>query len=149
MQGFRHVIPIEVRFRDLDVLGHVNNGTIITFFETARVRYWFDAGLYSLQAGWKDLTFILAHLNCDFRKPVFYGQRVEVGSRVSEIKRSSLKVEQRLEADGKLAAEGHVILVYYDYAANRSLQIPSELRAIIQAFEGLSQPLSGTKEPEV
>jgi acyl-CoA thioester hydrolase len=136
MQGFRHIISIEVRFRDLDALGHVNNGTIITFFETARVRYLFDAGIHSLQAGWNNLSFILAHVDCDFKKPIFYGQRVEVGSRVAEIKRSSLKMKHRVEAEGELAAEGYAVLVYYDYAANRSLTLPPELRAIIETFEG-------------
>ena len=98
MQNFRHVIPIEVRFRDLDVFGHVNNGVIFTYIETARIRYLVDVGVRSPQAGWNDLAFILAHLNCDFRKPIFYAQRVEVGSRIVEIKRSSMRLAHRIEA---------------------------------------------------
>ena len=135
MEGFRHVIPIEVRFRDIDVFGHVNNAVVFTYIETGRIRYLVDVGIRSPRAGWNDLAFILAHIDCDFRRPILYGQRVEVGSRIVEIKRSSLKLEHRLEADGELAAEGHGILVHYDYAAQSSTLISPEMRARIEAFE--------------
>ena len=32
--------PIEVRFRDLDALGHVNNAVLVTFLEHARWQWW-------------------------------------------------------------------------------------------------------------
>jgi len=135
MEGFRHVTPIQMRFRDLDMFGHVNNTVIMTYIETARIHYLIDLGLRSPQANWKDVAFILAHLDCDFRKPIFYGQQVEVGSRIVEIKNSSLRMAHRVETDGELAAEGYDILVYYDYAASRSLSLSPEIRARIEAFE--------------
>lgn len=136
MDGFRHITPIEVRFRDLDVFGHVNNGVIFTYIETARIRYLVDVDIRSPQAGWNDIAFILAHINCDFRQPIFYGQRVEVGSRVIDIGRTSMRLAHRIEADGKLAAEGDGILVHYDYGNQRSTPISAEMRAKIEAFEG-------------
>ncbi|GIK40622.1 MAG: acyl-CoA thioesterase [Chloroflexi bacterium] len=135
MDNFRHLTPIEVRFRDLDVFGHVNNGVIFTYIETARIRYLIDVGVRSPQVGWNDLAFILAHINCDFRKPIFYGQRVEVGSRIVEIKRSSLRLAHRVEADGELAAEGDGVLVHFDYVTQSSMPISPEMRAKLEAFE--------------
>jgi acyl-CoA thioester hydrolase len=138
MQGFRHIVPIEVRFKDLDVFGHVNNAVIFTYIETARVRYLIDLGLRSSHAGWNDLAFILAHINCDFRQPIFYGQQVEVGSRVVEIGRSRVKLEHRVEANGVLVAEGYAFLVHYDYGAKCSKPISPEMRAQVEVFEGAS-----------
>lgn len=135
MHNFRHVTPIEVRFRDLDVFGHVNNSVFFTYIETARIRYLADVGVRLPQTGWNDLAFILAHINCDFRKPIFYGQRVEVGSRIVEIKRSSLRLAHRVEADGELAAEGDGVLVHYNYTTQSSMPISAEMRAKIAAFE--------------
>jgi acyl-CoA thioester hydrolase len=37
LEGFRFVHPIEVRFRDLDALGHVNNAVYLTYLESARM----------------------------------------------------------------------------------------------------------------
>lgn len=135
MQGFHHITPIEVRFRDLDALGHVNNGVIFTYVETARVRYIAEVGIRLPQTGWQDISFILAHINCDFRRPIFYGQKVEVGSRIVEIGRSSFKLEHRVEAEGELAAEGYGVVVHYNYSAGRSVPLSDELRAKIEAFE--------------
>lgn len=137
MQGFHHLTPIDVRFRDLDAFGHVNNGVIFTFVETARVRYIADLGIRLPQTGWHNLSFILAHINCDFRRPIFYGQKVEVGSRTVELGRSSFKLEHRVEADGELAAEGYGVIVHYDYSAGRSVPLSQDLRVKIEAFEGL------------
>ena len=136
MQGFHHITPIEVRFRDLDAFGHVNNAVFFTYVETARVRYIEEIGIRLPQTGWQDISFILAHINCDFRRPIFYGQQVEVGSRTIELGRSSFKLQHRVEADGELAAEGYGVLVYYDYSAGCSVPLPEELRAKIEAFEG-------------
>jgi acyl-CoA thioester hydrolase len=36
---FRMAVPIEVRFRDLDAMGHVNNAVYFTYFEHARLHY--------------------------------------------------------------------------------------------------------------
>jgi acyl-CoA thioester hydrolase len=126
---------MEVRLRDLDTFGHVNNAVILTYIETGRIRYLVNLDIRSPHAGWNDIAFILAHISYDFRTPIFYGQRVKVGSRITEINRSSLRMEHRVEADGELAVEGYDILVHYDYPGSRSLHISPEMRAKIEAFE--------------
>lgn len=137
MQGYRHVHSLEVRFKDIDSFGHVNNAVVITYFETARVHYLVELDLRPVRANVLDLAFILAHISCDFKRPIFYGQKVTVGSRITQINRSSLRLEHRLEADGQLAAEGHCILVHYDYSQQRGVPISPQMRTLIEAFEGL------------
>lgn len=136
MDGFRHIYPIEVRFRDIDALGHVNNATVLTFVETARVPYMVALGVRQPRAGIGDIAFIVAHISCDFRRPIFYGQRVEVGTRTVQLGRTSMRLEHRIEADGQLAAEGICYLVHFDYSANRSIPITPAMVAKIEAFEG-------------
>jgi acyl-CoA thioester hydrolase len=146
MDGFRHVTPINVRFRDLDMFGHVNNTVILTYVETARVQYLVHLDIRPPRANWQDAAFILAHLSCDFRKPIFYGQQVEVGSRITKIGRTSLRMEHRIEVDGELAAEAVDVLVHYDYPANQSIPVSVEMRAKIAAFEQVefeTQPHTG------
>jgi acyl-CoA thioester hydrolase len=137
MEGFRHVTPITVRFRDLDAMGHVNNAVFFTYLETARVEYVRHGLLGESQI--RDFTgqvgLILAKISCDFKTPIYYGQRVEVGTRVVEMRNSSLLVEQRIEADGQLAALAEAVVVHYDYQSGKSLRIPDHIRAQVEAFE--------------
>ena len=39
MQNFRFSFPVEVRFADLDALGHLNNAKYLTYAEQARILY--------------------------------------------------------------------------------------------------------------
>ncbi len=135
MKDFRRVVPVTVRFRDLDMFGHVNNTVFLTYVETARVEYLVNLKIRPLQASWRDKAFILAHIRCDFKQPIFYGQQVVVGSRITQIGRTSLRMEHRIEADGQLAAEVVDVLVHYDYPAGQSIPISPEMRAKIADFE--------------
>ena len=138
LKGFRFVHPVEVRFRDLDALGHVNNAVYLTYLESARLAYWLQVtGLRDLAA----MNVILARAEVDYRSPVGYGERLEVGVRCASIRRSSLALEQAIveAGSGRLVAEARKILVYYDYAAQRPLAIPDELRQKLRAQDpGLS-----------
>lgn len=136
MDGFTHVHPIEVRFRDIDALGHVNNATILTFIETARVPYVEGLGLWSMAQPVLEIPFVVAQIDCNFRTPIFLGQQVEVGTRVVMVGRSSLRLEHRVEADGKLAADGHCVLVFMDVQTGQSAAITPSMIAKIEAFEG-------------
>jgi len=136
VEGFRHVVPIEVIFKDLDVYAHVNNSVFFTYIETARIRYMVDVGIRSPQLKSQELAFILAHINCDFKRPIFYQQRVEVGTRITEIKRTSLRLEHRIETDGQLAATGYGVVVQYDYARQESVPFTQNMRQKVELFEG-------------
>lgn len=138
MQGYRHVTPITVRFRDLDAFGHVNNAVFFTYLESARVHYLLNLGLRSPEKSWQDTGVILAYIDCDFKRPIFFGQQVEVGTRVVQIRRSSLHIEHRIEADGEPAAHSKAVLVNYNYAAGRSEPVPAEMRVKIEKFEALT-----------
>jgi acyl-CoA thioester hydrolase len=137
MEGFRHVMPISVRFRDIDAMGHVNNAVFFTYMEAARVEYVRHQILGETQVhSFTDaLGLILAKISCDFKSPIYYGQQVEVGTRVTEMRNSSFLIEQRIEADGQLAALAEAVVVHYDYQAGNSVRIPDEIRRRVQAFE--------------
>jgi acyl-CoA thioester hydrolase len=135
MEGFRHVLPIAVRFRDIDALGHVNNAVFFTYLETARVEYMHQVALQTRVRDFREARLILAEISCQFKLPIFYGQAVQVGTRVVKMGNSSFSIEQRIEADGQLAALSKSAVVHYDYHVGKSAPIPDELRARVEAFE--------------
>ena len=127
LKGFRFVHPVQVRFRDLDALGHVNNAVYLTYLESARLAYWLQVtGLRDLAA----MNVILARAEVDYRSPVAFGDQLEIGVRCTSIRRSSLILEQAVveTGSGRLVAEARKTLVHYDYAAGRSSAVPDDLR---------------------
>lgn len=135
MEGFRHVFPITVRFRDIDAMGHVNNAVYLTYLETARVDYMRNVAFLTATCNLSEVGLILAEVSCQFKAPIFYGQPVEVGTRMAEMRNSSFLIEHRVDADGQLAALARGVVVHYDYQVGKSVHIPDEIRARIEAFE--------------
>ncbi|HXB57479.1 MAG TPA: thioesterase family protein [Vicinamibacteria bacterium] len=131
LTNFSFVFPVDVRFRDLDTQGHVNNAVYLTYLESARIVWWQEVTGRTLA----EMGMILARTEIDYRSPAAYGDRLEVGLRCVSMGRSSFVLEFRVEerGSGRLVAEARKVLVHYDYIARRSIPIPPELRAKIRA----------------
>lgn len=129
---FRFSTRMEVRWRDVDALGHVNNAVYLTYLEQARVRYFEEIGLgFDTDAG-----MILAEITCTYRSPLSLSEQLTVWMRVSEFRNSSFIVLYRIEGeDGRLAATARSVQVCYDYEANHAVPIPDEWRAAIAGYE--------------
>jgi acyl-CoA thioester hydrolase len=132
LSGFRFRHPVEVRFRDLDAVGHVNNAVYLTYLESARLGWWQKV---TGRAGIEGLDIILARTEIDYRSPVSLGERLEVGVRCTVIKRSSFTLDSEIiePESGRLVAQARNVIVYFDYATGRTAPIPPELRRQILA----------------
>jgi acyl-CoA thioester hydrolase len=131
---FRFSTTLEVRWRDLDAMNHVNNAVYFTYLEQARVRYLRELELVSVSPS--DIGFILAEARCQFKSPLKLGERVTVYIRVSEMGRSSFVFRYRMEGeDGRLAAEATTTQVRYDYERERSVPLSDGWRQAIVSFE--------------
>ena len=75
-EEFRHRTRVEVRFRDIDAFGHVNNAVVSSYIELARIRYLVDV-LQVEPIG--VMPLILANITIDYRSPIFFRDTVEIG----------------------------------------------------------------------
>jgi acyl-CoA thioester hydrolase len=131
VDGFPFVFRDEVRFRDLDGMGHVNNAVFLTYVESARLAFF--RSHVGGQNPQQDL--ILARVEVDFRSPIELGERVEIGVRPSRLGTKSFELEYEVRANGRLAAEARSVLVGYDYLRGESVEIPVEWREWLQPAE--------------
>jgi acyl-CoA thioester hydrolase len=119
---------INVRFRDIDGMGHVNNAVFFTYFEEGR-----KAFFQNISAG-SDLSifpFILAHIGCDFLSPIKLDTRLSLEMWVKEIGTKSFELGYRLVdlADALMTyAKGESVQVCFDYGENKSIAVPAELK---------------------
>jgi acyl-CoA thioester hydrolase len=138
---FRHHTRLEVRFRDIDAFGHVNNASFVTYLEQARVRFLIDVLHVNVV---HTLPVILAALQVDFRSPILFGQDVGIGTRVDWIGTTSLSMSHRMTANGpdddpeRVVAEASTVLVAYDYETERPMRVPEDWRTAFADHEGRS-----------
>ena len=140
MTHFRFYHPIEVRYGDLDPQGHVNNAKHLTYFEQARIAYWIQLGLFTKDQSLMEIVVNQADLHLTYLEPIYYGQNIKVGVHIAKLGNKSMTwLQNVVDADtGKELAKGEVIMVSYDYRAEKSIPIPQEWREKISKFENLT-----------
>ena len=134
---FRFNALVEVRFRDLDALGHVNNAVYLTYFEIARTHYW--KNLFGLPRAAQNWGFVMVRTECNYRSPAILGETIKISARILSIKNSSFSFEYRLVENqtGRLIAEGLSIQVCYNQKTGKTIYVPKEIRKKIHNFEGM------------
>ena len=130
LSGFRFVHEQEVRFRDLDAIGHVNNAVFLTYLESARIAYWLHV---TQRSGLSALDMILARAEIDYRSPAQWGEALRVGVRCARLGRSSFVLEFRVECAGRLVAEARKVCVSYDHESGSSRPLPEWARERLRA----------------
>ncbi|MDQ2996925.1 MAG: acyl-CoA thioesterase [Chloroflexota bacterium] len=133
-QSFPYKVTIEVAFRDLDAMGHVNNAVYLSYMETARIKFLVDLlAVTSLH----DLPVIMAEATCTFKAPAFFGELLTVGVGVSRFGSKSFDMTYRIDtSDGRLIALGRTVQVMYDYAAAQTMVMPEAFKTKILTFQG-------------
>lgn len=137
MTNFKHRTAIPIRWSDLDEMGHVNNALYLTYLEDARIIYFSDV----LKWDWRKLGMILAHVEIDFIKPLFFGDQLEILTRCTRLGNKSFDLEYILlqvkEGKEETAAKAKTVIVMFDYQLMKSAEIPAGTRQTLKEFEGL------------
>lgn len=129
---YRH--PIEVRFRDLDGLGHINNAVYLTYIELCRTRFFQKAGFTALEDIRKDFPLILARTEIDFLMQGGMQDSVVVEGWISAIGNKSFTQNYAVTVPGRgVLAQAKAVLVWFDFAANTSVPIPDAARKFLQS----------------
>lgn len=115
---------LEVRFRDLDPMQHVNNSVYSTFLEQTRARFSEEV----LGVALADLDTVLGYVEISFERPIEGVGTVTVELTVGDLGRSSIPMEYELFSEGERVATAETVLVYFDRDTGESKRIPDELR---------------------
>jgi acyl-CoA thioester hydrolase len=137
MKDYKVVVEVEVQFRDCDPLGHVNNSVYLTYFENARIAY--CIGPLGVK-DWKEIQFILARIECDYRSPALPGERLLIGTRVTRLGGASFDMDYKIveKTAGRLVAEAKTVQVCFDYKANKVMRIPEKYREAVRRLDGVA-----------
>lgn len=135
MNDFTHKFELRIDWSEIDQFGHVNNLAILKYVQSARVNLLEQMELMQLQAE-KRMGPILASMNSQFRKPLFYPGKVSVVSKVNWIKNTSFSIQHEvLNENGESAAEIQDIIVFYDFLKNIKANLPVDIKKRIEAFK--------------
>jgi acyl-CoA thioester hydrolase len=121
---------IQVRFSDVDALGHVNNAVYLSYFEFARIHY-FNAML-GTEWDWNSDGLILLKNEVEYLRPVLLNDKPEVEVFVIEIGNKSFKMGYNLTVDGIVYCKGSSVLVGYDNSKKCSIVLTPAMRSSLE-----------------
>ena len=125
-QGHR----VQMRWRDLDGLGHVNHTVVLTYLEEGR-------DVFLAEHGIRRDEYVVGSCSVRFREeidPAF--EAVTVQCKVRELGRSSVTTSERILDDkGEVVVEAEFGLVLWDRALRSSRPISDSERASLAATQ--------------
>jgi acyl-CoA thioester hydrolase len=131
---FKNILPVQVRFSDVDIMGHVSNTVYQNYYDSGKVNY-FDEVLPDLD--FIKLAFVGASVKIDYLKPIFMRTKILVETRVAIIGNKSLTLEHRLveEQTGELLSTCTSVLVCYSIKEQQSIPIPEHWKKNIRTYD--------------
>jgi acyl-CoA thioester hydrolase len=127
--------PVQVRFSDVDVYGHVNNVTYFEYFMEARIRH--TARLWrDLPDGTPAPAFVVAQADVDYRTPmVFRAEPYDCFGAIAEVGHSSFRIDSEVREDDTVFARSRVTLVFVDPTSGRAAPpVPAYRAALLDAL---------------
>lgn len=128
-----HSLRLQVRWGDMDALGHVNNAEYLRYFEQSRIA-WLEGLGYPVSG--VGTGPILAKVSVTYLKPIEYPNEIEIRLYAGKVGNSSFTLLSDI-VNGRDATErfteGEFVTVWLDNAAARSVRFPDRIRAALEA----------------
>lgn len=135
LKPYRFTLELPILWGYMDAMQHVNNTVYIRFFESGRIAYMDEvSSALSMQLSG---SMILHSVNCRFRIPLTYPDKVTVGVRTLKMAVDRITIEHIIisHEHQKIAAEGTSIGVAYDYKKQSKAPLSEEIRKRIIEFD--------------
>lgn len=136
ISDFRHRIPVQLRFNDVDVLGHVNNTVYFSFYDTGKARYFSE--VLKNDIDWQKVDTVIAQVNCSYISPIVFTDEIDVCTRCVHIGEKSMILEQVL-VDRKteiLHSVCRTVMVGYNPNTKESEPISKDKKTLFNKYEG-------------
>ena len=133
--SYFHRTPIQIRFNDIDKLGHVNNSVYQQYFDLGRVEYFNEVLVEEMD--WEIEGLILASISIDYLKPIEMHEKICAQTKIYELGNKSIKMSQELfnlETD-EVHATSKSVMVGYSNKTKSTIVLLERWRRQIKAFE--------------
>ena len=135
---FRHVLPIQIRFNDVDKFGHVNNTIYFQFYDTAKTDYF---AAVCKDVDWESVAIVVVKIEAEFLSQIKAGEHIAARTRVTKIGNKSFQLEQDIiNVDTQeVKCRCLSVMVLYDLINHQSMPFPDNWRQAICQYDGLKK----------
>ncbi|MDV2440159.1 thioesterase family protein [Acinetobacter gerneri] len=134
-EQYHFLFPIQTRWADNDMYGHVNNVTYYSYFDTAANALLIQKAAFDLRNS--KIIGLVVDSACSFLQELSYPEIIEVGVAIKKIGTTSLTYDLAIFKQGQneASAQGHFVHVFVDRETRKSIPIPVEMRDALTKFQ--------------
>lgn len=124
---FSFFTDIKIRFSETDMFGHVNNVSPFIYFEEARTDY-FNSLQYALDESSPSIP-IVADLQCDYHRELYFGNKLKVYVKVDYAGSSSVDIHYLgVNEKDEICLTGRGALVNVDPNSKKAVPLDDTLK---------------------
>ena len=129
LKDYDFIFNVVSRWRDMDAIGHVNNETILSYFEDVRVRYLSSLSI-DINNQSESNSVILASMRIDYYHQVNYPDIFDVGCRIIRIGTKSFDLLSSilLKDSDETLVSGLFTIVCFDYVKQKTIVVPDIIK---------------------
>ena len=135
---YRHVMPLQIRFNDVDKFGHVNNTVYFQFYDTAKTDYF---ACVCKGVDWERVAIVVVKIEAEFVAQIKGSSRISGRTRTVKIGNKSFRLEQEVfDTDTQeVKSRCFSVMVLYDLERQQTIPFPDEWRKAICDYDGLNE----------
>lgn len=133
-EEYAFILPIQTRWADNDIYGHVNNVTYYSYFDTAANALLIQHAGFDIHQS-KNIC-VVVESQCQFLQELSYPEIIEVGVMIEKIGNSSLRYDLAIfkQHQHYASAQGYFVHVFVDRETRKSVTIPLEIKDALRSF---------------
>lgn len=133
---FRHHCAVQIRFNDIDILGHLNNTVYFSLYDTGKAYYMKD--VRGTKMDFRRVDTVIANVDCAYLHSVVFGEEVDVYTRCVEIHEKSFRLQQMLvrRSDKMVMSVCETVMVSFDPAGGHAIPLDDDWRRMLCQYEG-------------
>lgn len=132
---FKHTVPLQIRFNDVDKFGHVNNAVYLSFYDLGKTNYF---GSVCPNVNWERDAILVVRIEVNFISQIFSTDEISVQTSVTGIGNKSFDLAQRVIDlnTGIEKCSCRSTMVTYDLIKHQSKPLTEEWINAICEYEG-------------
>lgn len=140
LSKYKHKTTFKIHFHQIDAAHILYNVEYFKLFENGRINYMQQFNLiHSIEHLMNEFLVLTVHNDIDYFRPARFNDEVEIWTRISEIRNSSLIFENLAVCKGELLAKGSTVYVHVDAKTQKSKPIPPEIVTNFVEYEKKNQ----------
>lgn len=127
-------MPVQLRFRDIDMFGHVNNNAYFELMDVAKADFY--AMIHGGHLTPQNIGLLVVNVNCDFFAPTVLEEPLEILTGILKVSERSVKLEQRVvnSATGAVKVICRTVLAGFDPTTNSGAPVPQIYHDYMQSL---------------